>query len=152
MTFCNRCGTRLNDVTIDCTCYLADEIIREATNLKVKVANAFLVDNSETPKNLGSKYDGGKSPIARGVIAYFPRALHAVGMISKYGAEKYNVPYEDKNWERVENAQGRYRDALGRHLLYEEIDGPTDPESKQLHAAHAAWNALAYLEMVLREH
>ena len=97
----------------------------------------------------GKKYDNGKSPVHQGVFQYFPRALLAVGDISKYGRDKYDLTYDDVNWRRVEGGIGRYGDARGRHILGEFIDGPIDPESGKLHAAMAAWNALAYLELVL---
>lgn len=99
----------------------------------------------------GKKYDGGKSPIFQGVFQYFPRALLAVGDVSRYGADKYDLAYNDINWSRVEGGFERYSDALGRHLVGEFKDGPIDPESKCLHAAMVAWNALARLELVLKE-
>jgi len=94
------------------------------------------------------KLDGGKTPIFRGLIMYFPRALRAVADISAYGYEKYK---EWGGWVRVEDAQARYTDALARHFINEQIEGPLDPESKLRHAAHAAWNALARLELALQE-
>lgn len=97
----------------------------------------------------GKKYDGGKSPVFQGVFQYFPRALVAVGDISRYGAEKYQLSYDDVNWFRVEGGFGRYSDALARHLLGEFIDGANDPESGKLHAAMVAWNALARLELLM---
>lgn len=99
----------------------------------------------------GKKLDAGKEPVTQGLFDYFPRALLAVAGVSQYGATKYDVPYEDENWRRVPNGIPRYRDAVGRHILKEKIDGPIDPESKKLHAAHAAWNALATLELRLTE-
>lgn len=104
-----------------------------------------------TPNTEGKKLDTGKAPLLRGCLAYFPAALAAVAKISEYGANKYNLSYEDKNWERVENGFGRYTDADARHLVSEHIDGLYDPESHLLHAAHHAWNALARLEMLLKE-
>lgn len=98
----------------------------------------------------GKKFDAGKSPIVQGCMHYFPQALLAVGKVSEYGAKKYGVPYSDKNWLDVENAIDRYADGLGRHLISEDIEGMHDGESFILHAAHAAWNALARLELLLR--
>lgn len=110
-------------------------------------------DNStivvEAKEGLGKKHDTGKSPIFQGVFQYFPRAVSAVGLVSKYGADKYQLEYDDINWFRVEDGFNRYSDALSRHLLGEFIDGPIDPESKQYHAAMVAWNALARLELIL---
>lgn len=97
----------------------------------------------------GAKMDGGKPPIARGVLQYFPRALQAVANLSLKGAEKYTW----KGWESVPDGHNRYSDALARHLLYEEIEGPWDDGeggSGELHATAVAWNALARLELLLR--
>lgn len=99
----------------------------------------------------GRKYDQEKSPVFEACLSYFPRAILAVGMISKYGADKYEVPYSDENWRKVENGVGRYGNGLGRHILWEKIEGLYDLESNLLHAAHAAWNALARLELMLTE-
>lgn len=101
--------------------------------------------------NPGKKFDAGKAPVERGFVDYFPKAILAVAAISAYGAKKYEVTYEDKNWERLDDARLRYKDGRGRHIVGEAADGPWDPESKRLHAAHAAWNAMAYLELTLRE-
>lgn len=95
----------------------------------------------------GAKLDAGKSPILRGAVQYFPRALAAVSDISAHGASKYTW----KGWQRVPEGVDRYGDALMRHLAGEEIDGPVDPATGLLHAAQVAWNALARLELMLRD-
>ena len=95
----------------------------------------------------GAKMDAGKAPIMQGVIQYFPRALKAVSFVSLVGAKKYAW----KGWESVPDGVNRYSDALGRHLLAETIEGPIDADTQQLHAAQIAWNALARLELILRQ-
>lgn len=95
----------------------------------------------------GAKLDSGKAPVMQGVIQYFPRALAAVARVSAIGARKYAW----KGWESVPNGIERYGDALGRHLLAEEIEGPTDADTQCLHAEQVAWNALARLELILRK-
>lgn len=45
-----------------------------------------------------------------------------------------------------------YSDALGRHLAAEGSEGPTDHATGLLHAAQVAWNALARIELTLRDH
>lgn len=94
------------------------------------------------PNTAGAKMDAGKAPVLRGVIQYFPLALDAVAQVSAFGAAKYTW----NGWEAVPDGVNRYGDALARHILK---DG-ADPQSKLSHAAHAAWNALARLELMLR--
>ena len=111
--------------------------------------------NGKKAHEPGAKLDAGKSPIFRGAISYFPRALLAVAGVSLYGANKYAW----KGWESVPDGFNRYSDALCRHLTKEGIEGPWDLEIKNdpkypaevLHAAQVAWNALARLELFLRE-
>jgi hypothetical protein len=92
------------------------------------------------------KYDGGKAPMFQGALAYFPNALSAVSTVSQFGASKYAW----KGWRGVDDGFNRYSDALVRHLGYEASED-YDPDSGLLHAAHAAWNALARLELLLEE-
>lgn len=93
------------------------------------------------------KYDGGKAPIYRGVLSYFPRAISAVASVSAFGASKYAW----NGWEGVDDGINRFSDALVRHLAYEGSGEVNDPDSGHLHAAHTAWNALARLELMLRD-
>lgn len=93
------------------------------------------------------KYDGGKAPIYRGAVSYFPRAIEAVAAVSAFGASKYAW----KGWESVPDGFNRYSDAMVRHLAYEGKGEVLDPDSGLLHASHAAWNALARLELLLKE-
>lgn len=95
----------------------------------------------------GIKYDGGKAPIYRGAIAYFPRAISAVAEVSALGASKYAW----NGWRSVDDGFNRYSDALVRHLGYEAEGEILDSDSGLLHAAHAAWNALARLELLIQE-
>lgn len=92
------------------------------------------------------KHDSGKSPVFRGVFKYFPKALKAVADISAMGAKKYSWG----GWKDSATFADMYRfeDALSRHLLNEQVEGWYD-ESNLLHAAHAAWNSLAKLELLL---
>lgn len=99
------------------------------------------------PTAPGAKLDHGKAPIMRGVVAYFPRALAAVADVSAYGAAKYTWG----GWESVPDGVARYSDAMGRHLLAESSEGPVDGATGLSHAAQTTWNALARLELMLRE-
>jgi len=94
----------------------------------------------------GQKYDAGKPPAWRGLATYFPRALLAVAEVSGFGYEKYK---EWNGWRKVANGDQRYADALLRHTLARASGETFDPESKLRHAAQAAWNALAVLELEL---
>lgn len=103
--------------------------------------------NGKQPHEPGAKLDAGKSPLRRGLLEYFPRACFAVADVSAAGAEKYAW----KGWESVPDGISRYGDAGLRHVLYASIEGPVDKDTGKLHAAHEAWNALARLELILRE-
>lgn len=104
-------------------------------------------DSAEAVATGAIKYDGGKAPIFRGAVSYFPRAISAVAAVSAFGASKYAW----KGWENVPDGFNRYSDAMVRHLAYEGEGEILDPDSGLLHAAHAAWNALARLELLIRE-
>lgn len=103
--------------------------------------------NPQPAKNkAGLKYDEGKPRLGL-VFNGFSKALTEVGKVGTFGAEKYTP----NGWVSVPNAQERYTDAMYRHLLAEQTEELWDKESKLFHAAHAAWNALARLELLLRE-
>lgn len=106
------------------------------------------------------KYDDGKAPIIRGVLARFPRAIEAVAQVSALGCRKYSLPADDTGFMDVPDGFGRYSDGLGRHLLQEKTHGDWNIETggalpsegvKVLHAAQVAWNSLARLEILLRD-
>lgn len=101
--------------------------------------------NGKSAKEPGSKLDAGKSPVFLGLLNYFPRACLAVADVSAAGARKYAW----KGWETVPDGINRYSDALGRHIVNEQIEGDYDPDGF-LHAAQIAWNALARLELKLQ--
>lgn len=97
--------------------------------------------SSHTP---GAKLDAGKVPILQGALEYFPNALREVAQVSYVGAQKYTW----KGWETVPDGINRYGNALARHLLATDM---YDVDTGCLHAAQVAWNALARLELILRE-
>lgn len=96
---------------------------------------------------VGVKGDQGKAPIFRGMLVQFPRAMERIASISAFGAAKYSW----ENWRRVDNASERYADAMVRHSVSEAKGEVLDPESGFHHAGHAAWNALAHLELILTD-
>lgn len=93
----------------------------------------------------GAKLDAGKARLGL-VLGGFSNALFAVGAIGTFGAQKYT----DNGWLSVPDGEKRYTDAMLRHVLADLGGQPNDPESGLLHAAHAAWNALARLELAIR--
>lgn len=94
--------------------------------------------------NNGTKHDQGKIQPSI-VLGDFSRALTEVCKAGGNGIVKYGPG----NWLLVKDAASRYDSALVRHWLDSKIN-PFDPESKLLHLAHMAWNALACLELELR--
>lgn len=107
----------------------------------------FTLDDESKIGTGAIKYDAGKPCVYRGLIGYFPRAGKAVAEISTFGANKYAW----NGWEQVEDGVNRYSDAMMRHLLYEAMGEEFDSDSGLRHAAHAAWGALARLELMLRQ-
>lgn len=94
----------------------------------------------------GAKLDAGK--VRAGLVLHgFAHALTAVAEVGTFGANKYTPD----GWRSVPQGAARYTDALYRHLLTEACGETTDPDSGLMHAAHAAWNALARLELALIE-
>jgi len=103
--------------------------------------------NGLSAKQPGSKLDKGKAPVFQGLLQYFPRACKAVADVSGFGASKYSWG----GWGTAPDGINRYSDAMCRHILAEQIEGPIDAESQSLHKSQIAWNALAVLELYLRE-
>ncbi len=102
--------------------------------------------HGKDPHEKGAKLDAGKVRTSL-VLGGFSRALLEVGKVGTYGAKKYT----DNGWMEVPNGGERYTDALMRHLLSDFAGEERDQDTELLHAAHAAWNALARLELKLRE-
>jgi len=94
----------------------------------------------------GAKVDAGKNRLGL-VLGGFALALEQVGWVGTFGQKKYSP----NGWLLVENGVERYTDALYRHLIAEASGYELDDESKLLHAAHSAWNALARLQLLLRD-
>lgn len=94
----------------------------------------------------GAKLDHGK-PRHGLVLGAFAGALTEVAKVGTFGANKYS----DNGWLSVPNGKARYTDALLRHHFAEAGGEELDEDSGLQHAAHRAWNALAVLELMLRE-
>jgi len=106
------------------------------------------VDQHET----GAKLDAGKVRMGL-VLGDFANALEMVSLVGTVGANKYT----DHGWLDVPDGISRYTDAMLRHNFKEHAGELLDPELTELagkdvrHAACVAWNALARLELALRE-
>jgi len=107
-------------------------------------------DPSGKPLNTpGAKADAGKlRPWL--VLGSFSHALEEVSKVGTAGAKKYTP----NGWKTVENAQERYMEAFGRHMLEigkgnEMDDGPNGTNTH--HIANMVWNLLAVLELKLSE-
>lgn len=95
--------------------------------------------------NEGIKYDSGKAKIGEMLVS-FKKSLLEVCKVYEFGFNKYGKD----NFKNVENGYTRYTNAMIRHLLKEDSE-IYDEETELLHASHCAWNALARLEMLLKQ-
>lgn len=93
----------------------------------------------------GAKLDAGK-PNLDLVLGEFSRALVQVGEVGTFGAKKYTP----RGWLSVPSAIERYSSAMLRHYFAHRRGEKLDPDTGLPHLAHAAWNALAVLELVQR--
>lgn len=99
-----------------------------------------------SPSDPGAKLDGGKLIVDQ-ILGMFSHALEEVARVGTYGAGKYSVG----GWQHVPNGKTRYADAGMRHWLRYKQGEDVDPESGLPHLAQCAWNALAVLELYMRE-
>ena len=92
----------------------------------------------------GAKLDGNKPDMS--LLLDMGDALKAVAHVGTIGAKKYTRG----GWLLVDEGYRRYTAALLRHIT-DEPYGMLDHDTQCLHAAQVAWNALARLELILRE-
>lgn len=85
------------------------------------------------------------SPIARGLLDYFPAACADVARLSLIGNEKHN-PGEPMHWAREKSTD--QADCIVRHLIDR---GTIDPEDGILHDTKVAWRALANLQLAIEK-
>ena len=110
---------------------------------------AQMVESDPTglsPHESGAKLDHGKVRPAL-VLGGFARALWAVSEVGSFGAMKYT----ENGWVTVPNGKARYEDADLRHWLKDKMGQENDEDSNLTHLAHKACNALAALDLALRE-
>lgn len=94
----------------------------------------------------GAKVDAGKVRMHL-ITGGMARAITEVAKVGTFGAAKYT----DGGWVDVPDGFRRYEDAQQRHAADRHRGEMLDKESQLLHLAHEAWNALAKLDLHLRE-
>jgi hypothetical protein len=98
----------------------------------------------------GAKLDAGKPDMS--LLLMFGKALHATMDVGTGG----KIKYSRGGWQNVNDGINRYTAAMLRHVFqehYEEMDKDLVNYlgRETYHAAAVAWNALARLELMLRE-
>ena len=111
----------------------------------VPCANKETDPSGKSLNEPGAKADAGKLRPSL-ILKDMANALLAVIKIATDGAIKYTPG----GWIVVPEAEARYEDAHLRHMLKRFAGEQIDPDSHSLHLAHEAWNALAKLELHLR--
>ena len=100
--------------------------------------------NGKDAHEAGSKLDAGKPDCS--LLGFFGKALLEVSKVGTIGAKKYSRG----GWQHVDSGFDRYTAAMLRHNLAEGYD-ERDEDTGMYHCAQVAWNALARLELFLRE-
>lgn len=85
-----------------------------------------------------------QTPLATGLLDYFPKALVEVAKLSKVGNDQHN-PGEPLRWAKEKSTD--HADCILRHM----IDRGSVDTDGCLHSAKVAWRALAMLEIELEE-
>lgn len=80
-----------------------------------------------------------ETPMASGVLDYFPAALAEIARVSKMGNDQHN-PGQPLHWARGKSSD--HADCILRHL----VDRGTFDEDGMRHSAKVAWRALALLQ------
>ena len=82
------------------------------------------------------------TPIATGVLDYFPLAIAEIARVSKAGNDQHN-PGQPLHWARGKSTD--HADCIVRHL----IDRGTVDTDGMRHSAKVAWRSLALLQVEL---
>lgn len=114
---------------------------------KIGVSPALALGASEVRK---------MQPVGAVVNHYFPRGLRGVAAVAWVGNEKHN-PGEPLYW--AEEKSNDHADCLARHSqdaamgeAWDTVELPDGRVYQVLHAAAAAWRALALAEIEARKH
>lgn len=118
---------------------------------RTEVKNQQLTLTEEDPHGIdqhtpGAKVDAGKVRMHL-ITGGMARAITEVAKIGTFGAAKYT----DGGWVFVPDGFRRYEDAQQRHAAKRHMGETNDSDSGLLHLAHEAWNALAKLDLYIRE-
>ncbi len=141
---CSRCGS-LIPIGYSCRHCMASNELQSLIGDQVLPSPTEADPHGLDAHTPGAKVDAGK-PFA-GLLGLFGRALLAVAEVSTAGAKKYTRG----GWQHVPEGETRYTDALWRHLLQQGGDiSRRDPQLGTFHMAQVVWNALAALELHLR--
>ena len=112
--------------------------------------DAMELGGEQDPSGLSSSAPGAKLDAGKVrpdlILSGMPRALLAVAEVGTFGIGKYS----ENGWLSVPDGIKRYTAAMDRHRLKEGIE-LLDADSDLKHVAHLAWNALARLELMLRD-
>lgn len=120
--------------------------------MKFKDREEQIIKDSEKKEEIKSSSEGAKANKNKAQLSLlfkqFPKALEAIVRCSEYGHEKYKeTDFDYLNYTRVEGGSKTYADASLRHR----IETGNDFESGLPHQFHSAWNALAELELWIKE-
>jgi Domain of unknown function (DUF5664) len=138
------------DFCPDCEKELAEarnDLFGEGEQLVLELEEVEADPAGLDPHEPGAKVDAGKVRMHL-ITGGMARAITEVAKIATFGAKKYT----DGGWTSVPDGFRRYEDAQQRHAAYRHIGEEIDQESGLSHLAHEAWNALAKLDLYLREH
>lgn len=140
-------GTRIRGLVAEAHATLGapDEYHKDGVSEAYEAAKSDVDPDGLDAHAPGAKLDAGK--VQAGVLLDFSHALMAIAEVGTFGAERYSRG----GWQSVRNGVQRYTDAQGRHQLKRGIEGEIDSDSGLMHRAHECWNALASLELYIRE-
>lgn len=100
----------------------------------------------------GIKNDSGKLPYYIVLFKQFPLALQEVMKCSAAGNRKYSETDQDwQNFSRVPQSDTRYKNAMLRHMTESGQVEDMVEYGPITHEGAVVWNALADLEIKLRE-
>lgn len=141
-----KCLKRFNGDRECMSCWWMKECTGQETGPRAE-REPVLVESDPSGKAAhepGAKLDNGK--VQADLLEDFGLALLEVAKVGTFGAQKYSRG----GWQQVDQGVVRYNAAKWRHALKGRYE-THDKDSGLMHAAHEAWNALAKLELMLRE-